>query len=87
LPLLDAINYGSRPGQLAYGYAGGGMVQNVINLSSLERKLDALNMNVANLELAVTVVNNAPDLKTQVERHEIAKAREISRGKVYNYGV
>jgi len=53
----------------------------------LERKLDALNMNVANLELAVTVVNNAPDLKTQVERHEIAKAREISRGKVFSYGV
>jgi hypothetical protein len=69
LPLLNAINYGAGGSAGAsVAYASGGLVMGGISLKAIEKKLDALNMNVANLELAVTVVNNAPDLKTQVER-------------------
>jgi len=70
-PVLDAIN----------GTPGSGF-----DMRGIERRLDALNMNVAALELSVNITNRAPDIKTQVEKHERAKARQIDAGRTYEYG-
>lgn len=77
-------------------YANGGLITGGIPLSGTGQssslfqkmidKIDLVNLNLASLDLAVTVVNHAPDVKTQVERHEIEKARQIARGKDFSYG-
>jgi len=67
---------------------GGGLLSYLgAKLDVVARKLDAVNMNIANIDLGVTLINHAPDVNTTVEKHEIAKARQQARGKVYSYGV
>lgn len=83
LPVLNAINGAGSSGP---AFAAGGMVLGNNWLEKLAQKIDLVNMNLANLDLAVTVVNHAPDVKTQVERYEHAKARQIARGKDYSFG-
>lgn len=86
--VLDALNFGLN--QRVYphlAFAGGGMVMGGMDLGHIARKIDAVNMNLSRLDLAVNVINNAPDINTRVEKHEIAKARLTKRGKAFQYGV
>lgn len=72
-PVLDAINAGqaSMP---------------AFDLRGVERRLDALNMNIAQLELGVVINNKAPGVETVVEKQERVKAKLQSRGVRFEYG-
>jgi hypothetical protein len=72
-------------------YAEGGLVTGSSGIQKLVeglgRKLDAINANVAALELSVQVVNRAPDINSTIERYEYHKQKNQSLGKDYSYGV
>lgn len=92
LPLLNAINGSqSMPTLPRIAYAEGGLVAGSNGLSKivegLGRKLDALNANVAALELSVSVVNKAPNVTSVVERQEFAKQKMQALGKEYTYAL
>jgi hypothetical protein len=98
LPLLEAVNKSNASsdtdGGGSYSFAAGGMVEGGgmlaylgAKLDVVARKLDAVNMNIGNLDLGVTLINHAPDVNTTVEKQERHKARKQAMGKVYQYGV
>ncbi|MFA6662493.1 MAG: hypothetical protein WCS56_05625, partial [Bacilli bacterium] len=80
LPALPRVAYAD--GGLV---AGGSGIQKVVE--GLGRKLDALNANVAALELSVQVVNRERNIDTTIERQEFRKQKMQSLGKDYTYAV
>ncbi len=92
LPLLNAINGSqSLPSIPRIAYADGGLVTGSNGLlkivEGLGRKLDALNANVAAMELSFTLINKAPNVDTVVERQEFAKQKRQALGKDFTYAL
>jgi hypothetical protein len=88
--VLDAMNFGIAQSRVTpqFAFAGGGMVSGgSLALADIASKIDAVNMNLAALELRVNVTNNAPDVETVVEKQELTKARAERRNKSFSYGV